>query len=266
MTARPATSGQPASSALLEGENYVVRPGRAEVPVLITCEHASNAVPGEWARLGLPDDLLDSHWGWDRWAADTLHRFAPAVGATTICSRVSRLVLDVNRGVGEPTLIRAEAEGRALPGNVGLSAAEVEERVARLHAPYHAAIDAALAAMTARFGPERVVFFTFHSFTGEYGAQDRDFDVGVLFDAHEDLAAGVKRALATRGLRVRLNEPYSGYRGEIYSAAVHGEAHEVAYFEVELNQHVLEDAARRAAIADVFRAVVPAIFPHLPCR
>ncbi len=250
----------------LQGENYVVRPGRPDVPILITCEHASNAVPGEWAALGLPGELLDSHWGWDRWAADTLGRFAPALGATTICSRVSRLVLDVNRGPQDATLIREQAEGLALPGNVGLTAAQVSERVARLHAPYHAAIDASLARLVERFGAERVVFFTFHSFTGAFGEEDRAFDVGVLFDAHEDLAAGVKRALATAGLRVRLNEPYSGYRGEIYAAAVHGEAHDVAYFEIELNQHVLEDPARRQAIADVFRQVVPAIFPHLPCR
>ena len=102
--------------------------------------------------------------------------------------------------------------------------------------------------------------------TPDYEDQDRDFDVGVLFDAHEDLAAGVKRALATAGLRTRLNEPYSGYRGEIYSASVHGEAHDVAYFEIELNQGVLEDPERRQRIADVFRQVVPAIFPHLPNR
>lgn len=250
----------------VEGENYTIRRGADDVPILITCEHAASALPEEVAGLGLEPELLDSHWGWDRWAADTLHRFAPALGATTIASRVSRLLIDVNRGVEDETLVRAEAGGRPIPGNQDLSPAARAERIARYHTPYHAAIDAELGRLVARHGRERVVFFTFHSFTSDYEQQDRDFDVGVLFDAHEDLAAGVKRALATRGLRVRLNEPYSGYRGEIYSAAVHGEAHEVSYFEIELNQEVLDDPARRGRIADVFRDVVPAIFPHLPCR
>lgn len=256
--------GSAGASALPRvGENFAVQRGRPEVPILITCEHASPDVPGDWAELGLPPDLRDAHWGWDRWAADTMHRFAGDLGATTIQTRVSRLVLDVNRGAQDPTLILTEAEGRPLPGNVGLTPAARDERIARLHAPYHEAIDAHLGDLVRRFGAERVVFFTFHSFTGAFGAQDRDFDVGVLYDAHEDLAAGVKRALATHGLRARLNEPYSGYRGEIYAAAVHGEAHDVAYFEIELNQHVLEDPARRQGIADVFKRVVPAIFPHV---
>lgn len=246
-------------------ENVVVRPGRPEVPILISCEHASSHVPDD-VDLGISDELLDSHWGWDRWAEDVLLRFAPDLGITTVSAKVSRLVLDVNRGPEDDTLVRPSCGELAIPGNRGLSQAQIAERIARFHTPYHDALDAELRALVERCGAERSVFFTFHSFTPDYGDQDRDFDVGVLFDAHEDLAAGVKRALATAGLRARLNEPYSGYRGEIYSAAVHGEAHEVAYFEIELNQGLLEDPAARQAVADVFRQVVPAILPHLPNR
>jgi predicted N-formylglutamate amidohydrolase len=163
-------------------------------------------------------------------------------------------------------LIRDRAGGAPIPGNAGLDSAAVRARLDRFYAGYHAAVDRELGRLVSRFGPERVVFFSFHSFTGSYGGEDRDFDAGVLFDACEDLAAGVKRALATRGLRTRLNEPYSGFRGEIYAASVHAEAHDVATFEIELNQDVLEDVARREGIARVFASVVPAIFPHLPCR
>lgn len=249
----------------LLGENYDVRRGDPYVPILITCEHAANALP-EGVDLGISQQLLDSHWGWDRWAADVLRRFAPALGATTVCSRLSRLLIDVNRGLEDDTLIRPHAEDGPIPANQELTPAQVEDRVQRFHAPYHTAVDAELGRLVERHGRERVVFFTFHSFTSEYAGEDRDFDVGVLFDAYEDLAAGVKRALATRGLRVRLNEPYSGYRGEIYSAAVHGETHDVNYFEIEVNQEILDDPTRRQKIADVFQAVVPAIFPHLPHR
>jgi len=247
----------------VQGENLELRAGDPAVPILITCEHAGNAVPPDLAGLGIPPGLLEEHWGWDRWAYDTLLRFAGDLGATTVATKISRLVLDANRGVEDATLIVPEAGGVAIPGNRGLTPDAVAERVRRFHTPYHAVVDAELHRMVRRFGPERVVFFTFHSFTGDWAGQDREFDIGVLFDAHEDLAAGVKRALATQGLRVRLNEPYSGYRGQIYSAARHGEAHDVAYFELELNQHVLEDPAQRDRLARVLRQVVPAIFPHL---
>ena len=264
MSGLEATGGTLAEGPL-QGENHTVLRGRDDIPILITCEHAANVVPGDVA-LGIGPELLDSHWGWDRWAWDVLERFAGDLGATRIGARVSRLVVDLNRGPEDPTLIRTHAGDQPIPGNQGLDPAAVRGRLDRFYRGYHAAIDRELGRLVQRFGPERVVFFTFHSFTGDYGDEDRDFDVGVLFDQCEDLAAGVKRALATRGLRVRLNEPYSGFRGEIYSASVHAEAHDVATFEIELNQHVLEDPGARARFADVFRSVVPAIFPHLPCR
>lgn len=248
-----------------EGENYTVLRGPSEVPLLILCEHASRALP-PGVNLGVDEALLDSHWGWDRWAWDVLQRFAPRVGATTVGARLSRLLIDLNRGPRDPTLIRTEAGGVSIPGNLGLAPAEVQRRIDRYYTPYHQAADRELRRLLERHPRERIVFFTFHSFTGDFPGQDRDFDVGVLYDEHEDLAAGVKRALAARGLRVRLNEPYSGFRGEIYSAAVHAAAHDVATFEIELNQSVLEDPARRQAMADVFAAIVPAIFPHLPAR
>ena len=248
-------------SVELLAENVQRVRGRDDVPVLILCEHASNAVPDD-IDLGIAPATLDDHWGWDRWAWDTLQRMARPRGITTLGARVSRLVLDVNRGAGEATLIRPDAAGLPIPGNLGLTPAQVAERIARFHTPYHAAADAELARLKALHG-ERSVFLTFHSFTGAWPGQDRDFDVGVLFDAHEELAAGVKRALATRGLRVRLNEPYSGYRGEIYSAAVHGEAHDVPYFELELNQHVLESERQRDRFARILGDVICAIQPQL---
>lgn len=248
-----------------EGENFEVRRGRDDVPILILCEHAGKAVPDD-IDLGVSDALIDSHWGWDRWAYETLLSFAAPLGATTLGSKVSRLVIDLNRGPEDPTLILPSAGGEHIPGNQGLSDEAIAERARRLYTPYHDAADRELTRILQRHPRERVVFFTFHSFTGDYEDQDREFDVGVLFDEHEDLAAGVKRALATSGLRVRLNEPYSGFRGEIYSASVHAEAHDVPVFEIEVNQHVLEDRERRAKIASVFQTVVPAIFPHLPSR
>lgn len=239
----------------LEGENYEVVRGAG--PLVFSCEHAARALPPDLGDLGIPPEVLDSHWGWDRWALDVLSRFAPAAAATTVAARLSRLVLDVNRGPDEPTLVRDHAEV-PLSGNHGLLPAQVAARVARFHAPYHAALDRELARVVAAQGRERVTYVAFHSFTGRFGAQDRAFDVGLLFDAHEPLVERVRAALAARGLRVRLNEPYSGMRGEIYAAARHGRAHGVAYFEVELNQDVLEDEAARVRVAEDFRALIAA--------
>ena len=33
--------------------------------LILVCEHASNAIPQEYANLGLPDHLLKFHVAWD---------------------------------------------------------------------------------------------------------------------------------------------------------------------------------------------------------
>lgn len=233
----------------LEGENFSVRRGAG--PLLLTCEHAARAVPDELHGLGLDPAVLDEHWGWDRWAFDVMARVAPGLEATTVATRVSRLVVDVNRAPDDPTLALPRLEGRLVPGNVGLSAAQLAARVARWHAPYHRAVDEELRRLVAKHGAEGVVLVSVHSFTGRWIGQDRDFDVGVLFDEHEVMAARLRVALEARGLRARLNEPYSGLAGLIYAARRHGLAHGVRYVELELNQHVLEQVDERARFAAV---------------
>jgi predicted N-formylglutamate amidohydrolase len=237
----------------LEGENHAIR--RGERPLLITCEHASRAVPADLRDLGLPPARLDEHWGWDRWALDVLERVAPRLGATTIASRVSRLVLDVNRAPGEPTLIVPAIDGRPVPGNQGLTPAQVEARVARFHAPYHAAIDAEAARLVARHG-RATLLVSLHTFTGRWPGQDRAFDIGVLFDQFADLAARLRDGLSAAGLRARLNEPYSGLQGLIYAAKRHGDRHGLRYLELELNQDVLEAASERERFARALEAAL----------
>lgn len=247
----------------LEGENYSVR--RGEGALLLTCEHAARAVPAELERLGLDEAVLDEHWGWDRWAHDVVVRLAPRLDATTVASRVSRLVVDVNRAPDDPTLALERLDGLAVPGNAGLTPAQVAARVARWHAPYHRAVDAELRRLVARHGGAEVLLVSVHSFTGRWVGQDRDFDVGVLFDEHEALAARLRGAIEARGLRARLNEPYSGLKGLIYAARRHGLAHGVRYVELELNQHVLERPDERARFAvtieEALRELAPSSSP-----
>ncbi|MCO5170013.1 MAG: N-formylglutamate amidohydrolase [Planctomycetes bacterium] len=243
----------------LEGENHAVLRGGG--PLVLTCEHAGREVPPALGGLGLDDAFLDTHWGWDRWARDATLRLAAALDATAVTSRLSRLLVDVNRAPDDPTLALARAEGRVVPGNAGLAPAQVAARVARWHAPYHAAVDAEVARAVALHGEDAVTVVSVHSFTGEWPGQDRDFDVGVLFDRHEDLARRVLEALRAHGLRARLNEPYSGLAGLIYSAKRHGEARGVRYVELELNQHVLEAEPARTRVA---RAVEGALRTALP--
>ena len=53
----------------------VANPG-GQSPVLLVCEHASNAMPLSFGSLGLGADVLSSHIAWDPGALDTATHMA----------------------------------------------------------------------------------------------------------------------------------------------------------------------------------------------
>ncbi|MCC6847167.1 MAG: N-formylglutamate amidohydrolase [Deltaproteobacteria bacterium] len=223
---------------------FHVRAGERRAPFVFTVEHASAAVPDEYAGLGLGSAALADHVAWDIGAAALARALAAAFAAPVVESGCSRLVVDCNRGLDDHDLIVEETHGVVVPGNRALDAAARADRVARWHAPYHAAIDEVLGARC-----DATILVSIHSFTPELRGRRRALEVGVLYDDHVGLAGALAGALAATGLVVRHNEPYSGLDGLIYSARVHGARHALRYVELEVNNGLLRDDAGVAAVA-----------------
>jgi len=222
-------------------------------------------VPLAYRSLGLERHQLRDHIGWDIGARQVQREVARRLGAPQVASRWSRLLVDCNRAPEDPSLILAVSDGVRVPGNGRVSRAERARRLERYHAPYHAAVDRtverALAAARKRGRAQgmpvpEVRILALHSFTPVMAGVTRRLDVGVLYDAHPELARGLGRALGELGYRVRYNQPYSGLAGLIYSARRHGTRHRVPYVELEINNGLIrtpEGAARLGR--DVARAL-----------
>jgi predicted N-formylglutamate amidohydrolase len=171
---------------------------------VVTCDHASNAVP-DWlgATLGLPEADMARHIAWDPGAAGVTRALANRLESPAILSTFSRLVIDPNRGADDPTLIMQLYDGTVIPGN------RTPDRVARmdrLYRPYHAG----LAALMNRPAP---VLCAIHSFTPCLrGRAPRPWAVGILH-SHRDtrLALPLIAALRADGVVVGDNEPYNGH-------------------------------------------------------
>jgi predicted N-formylglutamate amidohydrolase len=198
--------------------------------------------------------ILRDHWGWDPGAWDVTLGLARALDAGAVGGRWSRLLVDLNRRVDEPTLVRVEVEGAPLSWNRRVGAAERERRVRAYHAPYHDEIDRQIVRRVVR--GVRPFVLAVHSFVGRWNGRERGFDLGVLYDRHRACAQRFARALRAAGFRVRYNEPYSGKRGLMYAAHRHGTHHDLPCLELELNQDLISD--RRAADR-VAHAVAPAV-------
>jgi predicted N-formylglutamate amidohydrolase len=83
----------------------------ASVPLVLTCEHASCAVPIEYDDLNLGTEHLTEHIGWDIGAREVTDTLASHFGATAVLAGVSRLVIDCNRDLTDHDLIVAEVHG-----------------------------------------------------------------------------------------------------------------------------------------------------------
>lgn len=246
--------------ALLVPPPEVLRPDGAG-PLVLTCEHASAALPPPLRASAQDRAWLATHWGVDIGAADVTRALSQALDAPAVLGVASRLVLDLNRSPDDPTLALPAVEGVALGFNAGLDAAGRAERIAGLHVPYHDAVAATLQGRLARPGP--VLLFSVHSFTPDYMGTIRAVEMGVLFDAYEGLARVLAESLSAEGWHTRLNEPWSGLEGLIYSANRHGRATGCPYLEIEIRQDLIDTPRKAEAVAarllDPLQRVVDAL-------
>jgi predicted N-formylglutamate amidohydrolase len=217
----------------------------AENALLFLCDHASNALPE--GALGLDPGLLETHIAYDIGAAAMTRALASAYGAPAFLGGWSRLLIDLNRGADDPTIVMKLSDGSIIPGNVlgsrEADAAEVARRIRVFHAPYHAGIDAALD----RMGPTAVVI-SMHSFTPAWKGRPRPWEVGVLYDRDTRLSAPLMARLKEAGFSVGDNEPYSGaLEGD--SLYQHGTLRGLPHVLIEIRQDLIssEDAAQAFA-------------------
>ena len=227
-------------------------------PVLLTCDHASHAVPRALAGLGLAAGLLERHIGWDIGAAAVTRRLARALAAPAILSGYSRLVIDCNRDPAEASSIPEISDGIAVPGNRGLTP---EARAARRRAcfdPYHGAIAAWL---DARLAAGQVpALLSIHSFTPAMDGVARPWQIGILWDADPRIPRPLLAALrADASLTVGDNEPYSARDPAGYTVRHHAVARGLPHVAIELRQDLVASAAGAEAWAARLAAVLAPI-------
>ena len=210
--------------------------------VLVVCDHAANAVPPALGTLGLDPARLAEHIGWDIGAAAVAERLAQRLDAPAISTGFSRLVIDCNRALNDPSLIPEVSDRVPVPGNRGLGAAEREARIAALHRPYHEAIAGCLAGFGRRGTAPAIV--SIHSFTPRMNGEDRPWHVGVLWDRDPRIALPLIANLAQGGgIEVGDNQPYSARSPQGYTMAQHALAHGLPHVLIEIRQNEIADAA-----------------------
>jgi predicted N-formylglutamate amidohydrolase len=214
---------------------------RDDFDFIVSCEHASNAVPDE-IDLGVGADVLESHVAWDPGALVVARRLATLFGVECIAGEWTRLVADLNRSATNPEVVPVQAFGVDVPGNASLSDVEVLQRVDRYHRPHWNAVQGRVEQIL--FTGRVACHISVHSFTEVYQGRHRAVDFGFLIDPDHLLELGVsnylKDDLFAHDLDVRINEPYDG-RDDAVTAALRNRYPADRYIglEIEISQRHL---------------------------
>ena len=260
------------------------RPRGARLPVLVEVPHAGLHFPDDDAALcTAPPSAVraDADPG-----ADRLFDGVVARGATLLVARWSRYVADLNRDETDhdarSVAGSARADGAAqgvvwsattsgLPALARpLARTELETRLARLHRPYHAALQAELAALQAEHG--QVVLLSGHTMPSRGVATDgrtppRRADVVPGSRGRSTAAPGVLDAVTAHfrgaGLSVRPDDPY---RGGATTARYGAPGRGVHAVQLEMNRALFVDEATLRLRDDAvtwLRGLVAALVPRL---
>ena len=254
-----------------DGDGDSVRDGHGDgdgdgddrAPVIICCDHAGLHIPARLGDLGLAAQAMRTHIAFDIGARQVSELLARRLRAPLLLANYSRLVIDLNRHLDDPTLIPAVSDGVEVPGNTGLTAAQKQQRIDELFAPYHAAYRALVDDLQAQFA--RPLIVAVHSFAPRMRGQveSRPWDFGVLWEEQRAVAEAVIANLRAIGeehgdLCIGDNQPYHARAPRGYAMDAHAQTRGVDMALIEIRQDHIEQAAGQQWAADVVsRAVAP---------
>jgi len=245
-------------------DSHEILPGRVDAGLVVICDHAVNRLPEGYGTLGLAAAELERHIAYDIGAYEVTRQIAATLGAPAIGARFSRLLIDVNRSLDDPTLIMRISDGAVLPGNRHLDAAERDKRVRDYYGPYHLAIDNLIdRGIEAGVPP---VLLSIHSFTESWKGVRRPWDAAILWDRDYRFSVPLLEALRTDpGILVGENEPYDGkLAGDCMWQ--HGTRRGIAHTIIEVRQDLIRDRQGQTQWAKRIAAATAAILGRADLR
>lgn len=224
---------------------------------LLAADHAGRAVPQRLGTLGLSQEELNRHIGWDIGIWGVTRRLASALGCAAIGQAYSRLVMDCNRHPDWAGAVPALSESTVIPGNAAVSDAERAARRDAVFTPYHSRYATEIDAR------QPAAILAMHSMTNIYKGVSRPWQAAVLFNRHSAFGLALAGLLRAEGFTVGENQPYVVTDENDYSVPVHAERRGLPYLELEIRQDLIADAAGQDRWAGILARTVPAAWAML---
>ena len=225
----------------------------AELPILLVCDHASHRFPKSLGDMGLDPFARRSHLAVDIGAGPVTESLAQSLGVTAVVHNYSRLIVDCNRQLMDPSAFLQYGDGILVPGNRNLRQADKDLRASALYWPYHCAVDEQVQRL-AKAGPPPA-FISIHSFTPVLNGESRAWEMGVLWDKDQKTREIFLEGLRDAGYKVGDNEPYSGKAPQDFTVDHHAEGEGLRHVAIEIRQDLIDNDHGVDEVAEVLHRV-----------
>ena len=208
-----------------------------ENQILIIADHASNYVPKDNNKLGLPDSFLGQHIAFDIGVKELSLDLSNRLKCRVIQGKYSRLLIDLNRDIDDPTVIPEIVDRKIIPGNIGLSKSELRLRVKKIYNKYHHEINRTIKNKKVK------VILSLHSFNPIFKNKRRLLEFGILSNEDKNLSSIIIEQLKLQKLNVGDNKPY---RGNLIGDSMyrHGLSNKLPHALIEVRNDLLSNPTK----------------------
>ena len=207
---------------------------------LLVADHASPYFPASMNQLGLADWVLEKHAACDLGSADLARALADELDAQLVLAGFSRLLVDPNRKLNDPSAFPEISDGIAIPGNIDLSDHDKTLRVQSFFKPYHDKITERINGFHSRGIVPAVI--SVHTCTPVFDRVVRPWHIGIMWDTDPRIPVPLMQNLEAAGdICIGDNEPYSGKHPHDFTVDYHAEPHGLPHVGIEVRQDLVSD-------------------------
>jgi predicted N-formylglutamate amidohydrolase len=236
---------------------FYVMHADAEIPILLVCDHAACRFPAALGDMGLDPFARRCHLAIDIGAGSLTEYLADRLGVTAVLAQYSRLVVDCNRQLLDPSAFLEYGDGILVSGNRNLRQEDKDTRADEIYWPYHRAVDEQLKRLLVPGAAP--AFVSIHSFSPVLNGKYRPWEIGVLWDKDERLRDIFLRDFREAGFMVGDNEPYSGKAPADFTVDEHAEEPGLPHIGIEIRQDLIHDTAGVARLGNVMHKIIESI-------
>ena len=172
--------------------------------LLLIADHASNYIPKKYNNLCVSKKEILTHKAFDLGVRDLAINLSNKLNSYLVLGEYSRLLIDCNRGLNDPTLISAISDRKLILGNKKITKQERVKRINNIYRPYHEKIRKKILEKKIN------VIVSLHSFNPIFKGKKRNIKYGILSNQDRRLSDLLLNELKKKNNVVGDNEPYKG--------------------------------------------------------